>query len=45
MIHPLSLVAKRGSSFVDESSLGVRERASIGYIRQGGSVFRDVVWF
>ena len=39
MIHPLSLVTKKGSSFVDESglvvkgSLVVRGRDSIGYTR------------
>ena len=34
-MHPLSLVTKRGSSFVYEngSSLFVKGRASIGYIR------------
>ena len=33
MIHPLSLVTKSLSSFIDESSLVVKERASIGYTR------------
>ena len=33
MIHPLSLVTKRESSFVDESSLGIMGRACIGHTR------------
>ena len=39
MIHPLSLVTKMGSSFVDESSICVRRRASIGYTRYRESSF------
>ena len=42
MIHPLSLVRKMRSSFVDESSLVVRGRASIGYTRYGESVFNFI---
>ena len=39
MMHPLSLVTKRGSSFVYESSYHVRGRARIGYTRWRESVF------
>ena len=39
MIHPLSLVTKRESSFVYESSLFVRRRASIGINQLGGECF------
>ena len=39
MIHPLSLVTKKGSSFVYESSLFVRGKASIGIDQLGGECF------
>ena len=45
MIHPLSLVTKRRSSFVYESSYYVKGRASIGYTRQRESALKDVVRF
>ena len=44
-MHPLSLVTKKGSSFVYESSHYVRVRASIGYTRYEESALRDIVRF
>jgi len=40
MIHHLSLVTKKGSSFVYESSNGVRRRASIGIDLLGGEFIK-----
>ena len=45
MIRPLSLVTKRRSSFVYESSYYVKGRASIGYTIQRESALKDVVRF
>ena len=45
MIHPLSFIIKKKSSFVYKSSHYVKERASIGYTRQRESALKDVVRF
>ena len=45
MIHPLSLVIKKGSSFVYESSHGGRGRASIRIDLLGESLLSDIVRF